>query len=144
VIVARSRPVSVPARHRVCALENSLRAPREAREFCRAVLEAWGLADEAELVTLLVSELVTNSVRYTAGGIELRLSMPDDRLLVEIHDQECELPVQRAAGSADERGRGLLLVQQLSSRWGARPDQDGKVVWFEVPVPDQTREHQDA
>jgi anti-sigma regulatory factor (Ser/Thr protein kinase) len=126
-----TRP-SAKQRDRTIKLPNSLTAPREAREACREILAEWGLEEQIDLVMLLVSELVTNSVRYTAGGIAVRISADRGRLRMEIHDDEPRLPVPRQADSNQDSGRGLLLVQELSSNWGAERVQDGKIVWFEL------------
>jgi anti-sigma regulatory factor (Ser/Thr protein kinase) len=126
-----TRP-SAKKRDRTIILPNSLTAPREAREACREILAEWGLEGQIDLVMLLVSELVTNSVRYTAGGIAVRISADSGRLRMEIHDDEPRLPVPRQADSNQDSGRGLLLVEELSSNWGAERVQDGKIVWFEL------------
>jgi anti-sigma regulatory factor (Ser/Thr protein kinase) len=113
-------------------LPNSLRAPRDARDRCREVLAEWGMEEHVDLVMLLVSELVTNAVRYTAGEISLRIWADGGRLRMEIHDDEPKLPVPRRADANHDSGRGLLLVQELSSDWGAQAVKDGKIVWFEL------------
>ena len=43
-------------------------------------------------------------------------------------------PGSGARAETDEGGRGLYLVDQLATRWGSRPTQDGKAVWFEIPI----------
>jgi len=86
--------------------------------------------DTAEL---LVSELATNAVRHAAGPgpIEIRLSL-DDRLTCEVADQLGGTPAPDAKLPTDleESGRGLYLVDVLSSDWGSRRTSTGKVVWF--------------
>ena len=90
----------------------------------------WGestpLADVAELV---VSELVTNAVRYGAGGVSLQLSRHDDGVVVEVGDAGGGTPRRRRAAADDEGGRGLLLVGALAAGWGVRHVGAGKVVW---------------
>jgi PAS domain S-box-containing protein len=70
------------------------------------------------------------------GGREftLRLRRGDSAVWVEVFDPDLRLPRIRSAGENDEGGRGLYLVDQLATRWGSRPTQDGKAVWFEVPI----------
>jgi hypothetical protein len=55
-------------------------------------------------------------------------------LWIEVHDPDVRLPRIRQAGETDEGGRGLYLVDALSARWGARPTDAGKFVWFELPL----------
>ncbi|WP_045301104.1 SpoIIE family protein phosphatase [Saccharothrix sp. ST-888] len=106
-------------------------AVSRARRLVRGTLADWsveGLTDTAEL---LVSELVTNSVRYASAPIGVRLTL-GDTLLVEISDPLPDPPRERHAAEADEGGRGLELVGRLALRWGARTEGMGKVVWFEL------------
>jgi hypothetical protein len=53
---------------------------------------------------------------------------------VEVFDADLRLPRIRSALETDEGGRGLYLVDQLATRWGSRPTNDGKAVWFEIPI----------
>ncbi|WP_375539034.1 SpoIIE family protein phosphatase [Actinomadura sp. J1-007] len=64
----------------------------------------------------------------------LRLRRGADAIWVEVFDSDMRLPRIRSAGETDEGGRGLYLVDQLATRWGARPTADGKAVWFELPL----------
>src|SRR5580700_8175364 len=64
----------------------------------------------------------------------LRLRRGDTAVWVEVFDPDLRLPRIRSAGENDEGGRGLYLVDQLATRWGSRPTQDGKAVWFEIPI----------
>jgi len=70
------------------------------------------------------------------GGREftLRLRRGESAVWVEVFDPDLRLPRLRSAGENDEGGRGLYLVDQLATRWGSRPTQDGKAVWFEIPI----------
>ncbi|MEV4252609.1 SpoIIE family protein phosphatase [Spirillospora sp. NPDC049652] len=64
----------------------------------------------------------------------VRLRKGADAVWVEVFDTDMRLPRIRSAGETDEGGRGLYLVDQLATRWGARPTQDGKAVWFQLPL----------
>jgi len=64
----------------------------------------------------------------------LRLRRGESAVWVEVFDPDLRLPRIRSAGENDEGGRGLYLVDQLATRWGSRPTQDGKAVWFEIPI----------
>jgi hypothetical protein len=61
------------------------------------------------------------------------LVLHPDRVRVEVHDDDPRLPARRTPDEARPGGRGLLLLDQVSSDWGADATDDGKVVWFEVP-----------
>lgn len=90
----------------------------------------WGLAEAAFTAELILSELVTNSIRYAAGPIRVRL-IRDTALICEVSDRSSTSPHLRQAASMDEGGRGLFLVAQLAERWGTRYTTGGKVIWTE-------------
>ncbi|MEU7022712.1 SpoIIE family protein phosphatase [Streptomyces sp. NPDC046203] len=116
------------------------RLPREprsvgrARELARAQLTAWELEPLVDTVELLVSELVTNALRYGEGEIRLRL-LRDRTLVCEVWDAGLVQPRRRRAKDTDEGGRGLQLVGLLSAGWGSRRTPHGKTVWFELALP---------
>ncbi|QIJ64548.1 ATP-binding protein [Streptomyces sp. JB150] len=113
-------------------------AVRTARSAVRGQLHGWGLDSLGDLAVLLVSELVTNALRHASGPIGVRLLRPEGLpavLLVEVSDPLPELPRERDARPEDESGRGLQLVARSSRRWGSRPGDRGKTVWFELAVP---------
>jgi anti-sigma regulatory factor (Ser/Thr protein kinase) len=109
----------------------SARSPRIARRLVRDQLRKWQLAEIAETVILLVSELVTNASRYASRPISVRLMLTDS-LLCEVHDDDHRLPVLGNPSSEEESGRGVLLVSRLARRWGVSRIPTGKVVWFEL------------
>ncbi len=76
---------------------------------------------------------------FTRPEFTVRLRRGESAIWVEVFDSDLRLPRIRNAGANDEGGRGLYLVDQLSSRWGSRPTEEGKAVWFEVPVRRSTR-----
>ncbi|GGO97179.1 hypothetical protein GCM10012280_58390 [Wenjunlia tyrosinilytica] len=105
----------------------------EARESVTRQLAAWGLDHLAFTTELIVSELVTNAIRYGGGPVGLRL-IRHDVLICEVTDPSSTQPRLRRARATDEGGRGLLLVAQLTHRWGCRYGQSGKTIWAEQPV----------
>ncbi|MFB7662755.1 SpoIIE family protein phosphatase [Kitasatospora sp. NPDC056138] len=105
-----------------------------ARTLVREQLAAWRLTALADTVELLVSELVTNAVRVARDHVQLQL-IRVDKLLVEVSDDNHNLPSLEPAESMDECGRGLHLVSKLSERWGTARKAVGKVVWFELALP---------
>jgi PAS domain S-box-containing protein len=97
-------------------------------------VQDWGFEELAMTTELIVSELVTNAIRYAEGPIRLRL-LRDTRLTCEVADGSSTAPRLRHARSTDEGGRGLFLVAQLAHRWGARYTTDGKIIWAEQELP---------
>ncbi|MET7716920.1 SpoIIE family protein phosphatase [Streptomyces sp. NPDC005407] len=114
-------------------LEPEDAAPGRARRLARRALSRWGLEELSDSVELLVSEVVTNAVRYAERPVTLRL-LRTDVLRCEVGDDSPQLPRQRRARDTDEGGRGLFLVNRLARRWGATRLSTGKVVWFELPT----------
>ncbi|MFF0389718.1 SpoIIE family protein phosphatase [Kitasatospora sp. NPDC004615] len=105
-----------------------------ARSLVRDQLAAWQLTALTETVELLVSELVTNAVRVARSEVQLQL-IRVDKLLVEVSDDNHNLPSLEPADSLSEHGRGLNLVSKLSEKWGTARKAVGKVVYFEMPLP---------
>ncbi|CAM5429738.1 SpoIIE family protein phosphatase [Streptomyces narbonensis] len=117
------------------SLPREPRSVGRARELARTQLKAWDLEPLVDTVELLVSELVTNALRYGEGEIRLRL-LRDRTLVCEVWDAGLVQPRRRRARDTDEGGRGLQLVGLLSSSWGSRRTPRGKTVWFELALPD--------
>jgi hypothetical protein len=115
-------------------LAPKLTSVREARSVLAEPMKRWDLEDLIPTTELLVSELVTNAVKYSRGEVTLRL-VNEKALVCEVLDSSGALPRLRQANSEDESGRGLQVVRQLSQRWGARRTATGKVVWCEQPLP---------
>ena len=111
-----------------------LTSVREARSVLTEPMKRWDLEDLIPTTELLVSELVTNAIKYSRGDVTLRL-VNEKALVCEVLDTSGALPRLRQASSDDENGRGLQVVRQLSHRWGARRTATGKVVWCEQPLP---------
>jgi anti-sigma regulatory factor (Ser/Thr protein kinase) len=111
-----------------------------ARGHVRAVAREWGLDDISDTAELLASELVTNAVRAsdlltaTRGLPVVRLWLASDQLSVIVHvwDASSEMPVRRQANPDASGGRGLLLVDALSTGWGCYRQAGGKAVWARV------------
>jgi len=115
-------------------LAPKLTSVREARSVLTLPMKRWGLEDLIPTTELLVSELVTNAVKYSRGDVTLRL-VNERALVCEVLDNSAALPRLRQANGNDENGRGLQVVRQLAKRWGARRTPTGKVVWCEQPLP---------
>ncbi|MFF9008066.1 SpoIIE family protein phosphatase [Streptomyces goshikiensis] len=96
-------------------------------------LTDWGLEEQAFAAELMLSELVTNAVRYGTEPIQVRLIL-DRTLICEVSDGSSTAPHLRRAASTEEGGRGLFLVAQLAHAWGTRYTPHGKVIWAECAL----------
>ncbi|MFG2806472.1 SpoIIE family protein phosphatase [Streptomyces sp. DT199] len=105
------------------------------REAVSQRLEAWGLSEFGFAMELILSELITNAIRYGAGPIHVRL-IRDRALICEVADGSSTSPHLRYAATTDEGGRGLFLVSQMAERWGTRYTPQGKVIWAEQALPE--------
>ena len=121
-------------------------APGSARGLIDVVLPEWDLAKLRESTTMVVSELVTNSVlattavRWVAATPPVRLWVLGDasRVLLLTWDAIASVPVLREAGAWDESGRGLHIVAELSAEWGCYHPPEcygGKVTWSVIDTP---------
>ncbi len=108
-------------------------AVADARAWTASRLASWGLHEAAFATELVVSELVTNAIRYARPPIELRL-IRNETLICEVSDSSNTAPHMRRARVLDEGGRGLLLVSQLTQRWGTRHAREGKTIWCEQSI----------
>ncbi|WP_307805461.1 SpoIIE family protein phosphatase [Streptomyces spirodelae] len=117
-------------------------AVRRAREAVRKTLREWELSVLEDITVLLVSELVTNALRYAHGPIGVRVVRDTSRdpagregvLIVEVSDPLPEPPRERVVTAEQEGGRGIQMVASEARRWGTRHGPQGKTVWFELPL----------
>ncbi|WP_461082143.1 SpoIIE family protein phosphatase [Streptomyces deserti] len=106
----------------------------EVRAAVTRKLAEWGLDELSFTTELILSELVTNALRYGGDPIHVRV-LRDRNLICEVFDSSSTSPHLRYATMTDEGGRGLFLVAQLADRWGTRYLPAGKVIWAEQPLP---------
>ena len=85
-----------------------------------------------EVVTLLVSEVVTNAVLHARSDVMITVRNDGTVVRVEVADRSEAPPVQRPVVEDSMTGRGMVLVDELADAWGTRPSVHGKVVWFEL------------
>ncbi|MEW2545293.1 SpoIIE family protein phosphatase [Streptomyces sp. NPDC047002] len=133
LLVARTR---VLPRERVARWEvpNDPAAVADVRTAVSAKLAEWGLGETAFVTELILSELVTNAIRYATGPIGVRLLL-DRQLISEVSDGSSTAPHLGQAAATDEGGRGLFLVAQFAERWGTRYTSSGKITWAEQQLP---------
>jgi anti-sigma regulatory factor (Ser/Thr protein kinase) len=89
--------------------------------------------DCPERVELVVSELITNALLHTDTAADLRATVTDGAIHIEVHDSAPSPPHKRAARGAGG-GFGLHIVEAIAVDWGWRRTPDGKVVWADVPL----------
>jgi anti-sigma regulatory factor (Ser/Thr protein kinase) len=127
-----------------------LSAASNARAHTRAVLAEWGLAELAETAELLVSEIATNALRASRALSQplpspVHLWLRADRLglVATVWDANPQPPIRRKAGHDAVSGRGLTIIEALSSRWGwyEPHDMGGKCVWCEIQAESQPMQH---
>jgi anti-sigma regulatory factor (Ser/Thr protein kinase) len=107
----------------------------QTRERVTEVLAEWGLMGEpVEPTLLVVTELLSNAIDHARGPVRLSVELSAEEVHVEVHDATPDAPQLRPPNPARARGRGVYLVEQVSSRWGWTADPPGKVVWADVPT----------
>lgn len=102
-----------------------------ARRYARVLLETLD-EEQRDALVLLVSEVVTNSVIHAQSVLTLRCWVESGRGHVEVHDRSRQMPVVKAQSLTATSGRGMDMLDLISSAWGVRPEDDGKTVWFQV------------
>lgn len=104
-----------------------------ARRFATGILRGVP-ADTLEAVELMVSELATNCIRHTDSGFELTITRAGGDIRVSARDGAAGTPEMRSPKPTDPSGRGLKIIDMLSSDWGVEQSASaGKTVWFTVP-----------
>ncbi len=127
------RPPSPPREARLRLQPEAAEIP-EVRRLLRRLLASWRLEPLLEDgdVELLATETATNAVRHAGTTATVIVRYLGDRVRVEVGDGSTALPQVRTAALEETGGRGLSLVETLSSRWGVTRTVGGKRVWFEV------------
>ncbi|WP_318202982.1 ATP-binding protein [Streptomyces sp. SCL15-4] len=112
-------------------------AAPDARHFVVDVLKQWGLLGVLDDAALVVTELVTNAVKYTETPtvrIIVRRLPPDAVRLIVIDRRPDAWPELRTAGPLDTAGRGLAVVDAITRRWGCTRWPWEKLVWADLEV----------
>jgi len=111
------------------------------RRIGAAHLRKWGLNSCVDTASLLISELVTNAVRYGTGDTTLSVAHRAGEILIEVTDGSPDFPQVRQPTTGEESGRGMFLVEALADRWGT--SEDGTRTWCSIaaPQPEETVRH---
>jgi serine/threonine-protein kinase RsbW len=123
------------SRTRQLTLTATARAVGLARQATHEALASWQMANIEETAVLLVSELVTNTVRHadtSVSVVELRLEAAGPWLRIEVHDADPRWPEPRTPDRLDGSGFGFVLIEALADKWGVREATIGKAVWVEL------------
>ena len=115
-----------------CTFPHGPEAPRDARRWVGDTVGRLGWRGDEDELALLVSEVVTNAVRYTADAIGITVYAHDCGLWVSVADDGGGRVAPRAADLDDLGGRGLQILDLLCTTWGVVDDRAGKAVWFEL------------
>ncbi|WP_051944415.1 SpoIIE family protein phosphatase [Streptacidiphilus rugosus] len=133
LLVARAK--GLPNGHVACFdVPTDPAAVAEIRAAAARRLHEWDLDDLTFTTELILSELITNAIRYASGPITVRM-LRTRSLVCEVADASSTSPHVRYAATTDEGGRGLFLVAHLSERWGTRYTDRGKIIWAEQRLP---------
>ena len=110
-----------------------------ARHLVVELLRTWQTPHDRDDAALLVTELVANVVDHVGGdaSFTLEVTSSDDWLRIAVLDCSAVLPVVQELSHVRPRGRGLLMVQSIATRWGCEAHQGGKRVWFELGPADR-------
>jgi anti-sigma regulatory factor (Ser/Thr protein kinase) len=123
-----------PADVRVLEAPRDVVAGARARELVRQAVRDWGLATILDDAALVVTELVTNAVTH-GGDFRLQLSRTSGALRIEVVDDGAGTPEPQPQDIEAEGGRGIMLVDAMSSSWGVENVPRGKLVWAEIAIP---------
>lgn len=135
--MAAARPTATGAPGYTETMPCEPESARRARLLVTAALDAWGIGELAETAALIVSELIGNAVSHTRCRV-VRVVVrrkPGGVVRIGVADNSRAVPELGRPGSHSEDGRGLVLVEALSWRWGYEPRSKGKLVWAELRVP---------
>ncbi len=125
-----------------CRIDPEPLRVRHVREWARKTLPGWGLTEHADLVELIVSELVTNAILHGSGPVEICLTCASGDLQIDVRDHGTSMPALHHPTADDMTGRGLALVDALTTAcggtWGVTASgsgRPGKNVYAIVPLP---------
>ncbi|MEY9847739.1 ATP-binding protein [Streptacidiphilus sp. MAP5-3] len=131
-----AEPETQPLRAVVRTLPGTVESASHARRLVADRLIGWGRQDLVDAAELVVSELVSNSVRHTGcRRVGVAIQLDGRTVTIAVRDTSTELPFVIQAGQDDIHGRGMALVARIAHRWGVVPQPRGKTVWAELRHP---------
>jgi anti-sigma regulatory factor (Ser/Thr protein kinase) len=117
-------------------LGTGVTAPQEARAFVSSWLATRGLQSLRDRAELATSELVTNAVQHSIGGVGLSIEVEDHEVRIGVTDESTTMPVARATSQSEDGGRGLHILDAVTDRWGTEHlAADGKTIWCAFALP---------
>lgn len=124
-------------RQSVLELPKALTSAALARRFVTATLTDWSLAPLIDPALLVASELAANAVTHADSAFRIQLSLTARTLRIDVVDFGDGTPEPQPPSTTDEHGRGLLLIDALTTAWGIEEGpQHGKLVWAELSLPE--------
>lgn len=100
-----------------------------ARRFVVSTLSELGVDDYTDAVVSVCSELATNAVLHARTRFTVRITAIDETVRLEVADGSGRRPARRRYSDQATTGRGLAVVERLSTNWGVEPGAAGKCVW---------------
>ncbi len=128
------RPVSGRDDAATWQLDDTPESVREGRRFVRDQLLARGAGDVLDDATLVAAELLANARQHGFAPVTVSVSGGAGCVRVGVRDASARTPVRPNVSTSNMTGRGVLLVEALSARWGVSVDERGKVVWADFGV----------
>jgi len=117
-------------------LPRSLGSVAQARRFVEDNVREWQVEPLLDDALLVVSELVTNAVTHADSSCRIRLSLTPARLRIDVLDNGVGTPEPMPYSQTEEHGRGLYMVDAVTSAWGLEDiPGEGKLVWAELVRP---------
>jgi anti-sigma regulatory factor (Ser/Thr protein kinase) len=133
--VVTHRSASPPVVHHLAELPHLPSAVPAARALLRERLSSADVPEDSiSTAELLVSELVTNAVKYGQAPMWLLIELRPGLVHASVSDSCADLPRRRGADPDSEGGRGLLVLDALAGSWGAVTAGNGKYLWFDLEV----------
>jgi CheY-like chemotaxis protein len=124
------------SRQRALDLPQALTSAALARRFVTETLDTWNLAPLLDAALLVTSELAANAVTHASSNFRVQLSVRSTTLRIDVADYGAGAPEPQTLSLSEEHGRGLHLIDALSTAWGIEDTlTTGKVVWAELALP---------
>jgi len=129
-----------PPPHRVHAhLPMSDSSPAVGRALAKYACESWDVVDVADYAQIVVSEFISNAIVHAKTDLDVTILLRADYLVIQVRDRSAKCPprageVRSASASGADHGRGLALVDRLTSSWGYSVGPHGKTMWATIRI----------